>query len=218
MQKVVIKFILKTYKLKDIDEKDRDKTKCPIYLRVYVDGERTMKSTGHSVEQKHWDKDKKIVKSTHRIASHLNADLTIKKNELYKTLINDQVNGRVVSVNTVKKNLKSEDATTGEIIKRSTYTIITRNANSVMRDIHNGGDNKGRMPLFLPFELSKKWLEDDLSEENYRHILNFEIPSEELKYHPVFTIRSAKTRPDEKPKNEPYEWENLPELGVLNPD
>ena len=110
------------------------------------------------------------------------------------------------------------DTTTGEIIKRTTFTIITRNANSVMRNIHNGGDNKGRMPLFLPFELSKKWLDDDLSDEAYKHILDFEMPSEELKYHPVFTIRSAKARPDEKAKTEHYEWEKLPVLGVLNPD
>src|SRR5947207_10425164 len=35
---------------------------------------------------------------------------------------------------------------TGEMIKLFTHTLITRDANSVMRDIHNGGDNKGRMP------------------------------------------------------------------------
>lgn len=34
------------------------------------------------------------------------------------------------------------DPQTGEVIKRWTYTLITRNANQVMRFIHNGGDNK----------------------------------------------------------------------------
>jgi putative SOS response-associated peptidase YedK len=109
------------------------------------------------------------------------------------------------------------DTTTGEMVKRATFTIVTRDANSVMRDIHNGGDNKGRMPLFLPFELAVKWLNEDLNEADYRQILNFEMPSEELKYHPVFTIRSAKPRPDDKPKTELYEWEKLPALGKLNP-
>jgi hypothetical protein len=86
-----------------------------------------------------------------------------------------------------------------------------------MMNIHNGGDNKGRMPLFLPFEMSKKWLQEELPEVEYRSILNFEMPSDQLKYHPVYTIRSSKLRPDEKAKTEPYEWDKLPELGVLNP-
>lgn len=110
------------------------------------------------------------------------------------------------------------DTSSGEMTQRFTHTLITRDANDVMKHIHNGGDNKGRMPLFLPLELSKKWLEDDLPELEYKAVLNFEMPSEELKYHPVYTIRSSKLRPDEKSKNEIYEWENLPELGVLNPD
>ncbi|HEY4151604.1 MAG TPA: SOS response-associated peptidase family protein [Chitinophagaceae bacterium] len=110
------------------------------------------------------------------------------------------------------------DLATGELVKRSTYTLITRNANEVMKQIHNDGDNKGRMPLFLPFELSREWLQDDLSPERYRQILAFEMPSEALSYRPVFTIRSPKARPDGKPKNEYWEWEKLPEPGTANPD
>lgn len=110
------------------------------------------------------------------------------------------------------------DLETGEVIKRWTYTLITRNANSVMCDIHNGGDNKGRMPLLLPFEMAKEWLDEELTPERYKAILDFEMPSEELIYHPVFTIRSPKLRPDELPKNAPWEWEKLPALGEMNPD
>ena len=110
------------------------------------------------------------------------------------------------------------DKETGELIQRKTYGIITREANSVMKDIHNGGDNRGRMPLFLPFEMSKEFLSEDLTEERYRQILAYEMPSEDLNYHPVFTIRSSKLRTDNKAKNEYWEWEKLPELGVLNPD
>jgi len=110
------------------------------------------------------------------------------------------------------------DMATGELVKRHTYTLITRNANEVMRQIHNDGDNRGRMPLFLPFELSREWLNDDLSPERYKEILAFEMPSEALSYQPVFTIRSPKARPDGKPKNEYWEWEKLPALGTANPD
>ena len=106
------------------------------------------------------------------------------------------------------------DKETGEVIKKWTYTIITRAANDVMKMIHNGGENKWRMPLFLPLEMSKKWVKEDLSPEDYKTILDFEIPSEALNFYTVDTIRSSKTRADDKAKNEPFEWKNLPELSL----
>ena len=92
------------------------------------------------------------------------------------------------------------DKETGEMIKHWSYTLITRDANSVMKQIHNDGENKFRMPLMLPFELSQKWLDEELSEEAYKGILDFEMPSRELDYRTVFTIRSPKMRPDVKRK------------------
>ncbi|MGN6438399.1 MAG: SOS response-associated peptidase [Agriterribacter sp.] len=112
------------------------------------------------------------------------------------------------------------DTETGEVIKRFTFTIITRSAegNDVMMNIHNDGDNKNRMPLILPFEMSKEFVQKDLSLERYKEILNFQMPAENLAYKPVYTIRSPKARPDDKPKNNYWEWENLPPLGVGNPE
>ena len=107
---------------------------------------------------------------------------------------------------------------TGEVVKRWTYALITRDANEIMRMIHNGGENRYRMPLFLPLELSKEWLSEDLSPARYKEILEFEMPSDQLQYHPVFTIRSPKPRPDNKLKHEFWEWEKLPALGEMNPD
>jgi len=104
------------------------------------------------------------------------------------------------------------DMSTGELIKRWTFTIITRNANEPMSQIHNDGDNKGRMPLFLPLDLSRKWLEEELSPEDYQSILNYEMAAESMEYWPVYTIRSPKPRPDDKPKDAPWEWEKLPAL------
>ncbi len=108
------------------------------------------------------------------------------------------------------------DTETGEITKRWTYTIITRPANSLMKEIHNDGENKWRMPLFLPFELSQEWLDEDLQESRYQQILDFEMPSEELAAWPVFSIRTSKLRHDDKAKFERYEWENLPPLEMTN--
>jgi hypothetical protein len=81
-----------------------------------------------------------------------------------------------------------------------------------MKLIHNDGENKWRMPLLLPFELSNKWLDRELSLADYKEILNFEMPSDELNPIPVFSIRTEKLRPDDKAKNGFYQWENLPAL------
>lgn len=83
-----------------------------------------------------------------------------------------------------------------------------------MKMIHNGGENKWGMPLFLPFEMAKKWVEAELSVEEYKRILDFEMPSEAMEYWPVFTIRGKKPRADNKMKDEKYEWEKLPVLAV----
>lgn len=104
------------------------------------------------------------------------------------------------------------DLETGEMIRRYTYTLITRNANSIMAQIHNSGDNANRMPLLLPNEMALEFLQEDLSPERYAEILHFEMPSEQLNYWPVYTIRSPKDRPDGKLKNEFWEWGKLPEL------
>ena len=104
------------------------------------------------------------------------------------------------------------DVETGEVT--GTYTLITRAANSVIAQIHNSGDQAFRMPLFLPKELELKWLQPDLKDEEIQEILNFEMPSEVLKYEPVYTIRTTKERPDGKTKLEQFEWGSLPPLGV----
>lgn len=109
------------------------------------------------------------------------------------------------------------DVKTGEMVKRWTFTLITRSANDLMKSIHNDGDNRWRMPLYLPLELSKKWVDEKLTEEEYRSILNYEMAPEDLAYHPVFTIRSPKQRSDNKPKYEPWEWEKLPALDTPAP-
>lgn len=103
------------------------------------------------------------------------------------------------------------DVETGEV--KGTFTVITRKANRIMEQIHNGGPNAGRMPLMVPKETELKWLQEDLTDEEIQEILDYEMPSEELEYHPVYTIRTTKERPDGKGKLEPYEWADLPPLG-----
>jgi putative SOS response-associated peptidase YedK len=107
------------------------------------------------------------------------------------------------------------DKETGEMIKRFTFTLITRDGNDLMKKIHNDGENRGRMPLFLPTELSKAFLDEDLSDERYKEILQYEMPAEKMDAITVYTIRSSKLRPDGKAKNAYWEWETLSETGTV---
>lgn len=103
------------------------------------------------------------------------------------------------------------DPETGEL--KGTFSLITRAANPVMQQIHNCGDNAFRMPLFLTKDREMQWLQPSLSDAALGNILNFEMSPEALAYYPVYTIRTTKPRPDEKPKTAAYEWPGLPELG-----
>ena len=101
---------------------------------------------------------------------------------------------------------------TGEVEKRFTFTILTRAANKLMQQIHNGGTNKNRMPLMLPLGVSKKWVNEEISAEDYKAILAYEMPVNDMHYETVYTIRTTEERPDGKAKNELYDWENVPEI------
>jgi putative SOS response-associated peptidase YedK len=103
------------------------------------------------------------------------------------------------------------DPETGEM--RGMFTLVTRAANSVMRQIHNSGDNAYRMPLFLSKEKEMDWLRPDLTDEELGKLLAYELPSEQIVSHPVFSIRGRSPRPDGQPKNAPYAYADLPPLG-----
>jgi putative SOS response-associated peptidase YedK len=104
------------------------------------------------------------------------------------------------------------DPETGEM--KGTFSVLTRDANAPMKNIHNHGPNKHRMPVLMQPEEAVKWIDEGLTDEQMKEMLAYEIPGEKLEYWPVFTIRSTKPRPDNKEKNEVFAWENLPPLGI----
>lgn len=106
--------------------------------------------------------------------------------------------------------LLPSDPETGEV--RGTFTLITRAANSVMRQIHNSGDNAFRMPLFLPKDLEMEWVKPDLADEEMAKLLAYEMPADQIVFDPVFSIRSRTPRPDGKPLNSPFPYADLPPI------
>ena len=103
------------------------------------------------------------------------------------------------------------DPESGEV--RGMFTMVTRQGNEVMRNIHNSGDNAHRMPLFLPKDMELEWLKPDLSDVAMKEIVSYELPSDALDYHTVFSIRGKAQRTDGKPKYEEYQFASLPPLG-----
>ncbi|MBC9912321.1 SOS response-associated peptidase [Chitinophaga varians] len=89
-----------------------------------------------------------------------------------------------------------------------TFTLLTRAANSVMQQIHNGGDNAGRMPLMLPDELALQWIKKDLTDTDIRNIIQHEYPAAQLEYWPVNSVR--KVKPDDETVIARVEYEGLP--------
>ena len=63
--------------------------------------------------------------------------------------------------------------------------------------------------MLLPFDLAKKWVEEELTQTTYQTILDFEMSPAEMNYTTVFSIRTSKLRPDVKRINESYQWEGL---------
>jgi putative SOS response-associated peptidase YedK len=79
---------------------------------------------------------------------------------------------------------------TGEL--KGTFTVITREGNSLMQEIHNSGPHSGRMPLLLTKPLALQWLDPALTDEGIRKIINYECPASALEAWPVNTIRTRK--------------------------
>jgi putative SOS response-associated peptidase YedK len=110
------------------------------------------------------------------------------------------------------------DHSTGEIFNFASFTMITRHANDVMQWIHNDGDNKHRMPLFVTPEMEQAWVLDDLSDADMTEIFNYEMPSDEIVHYPVFSIRGGKPQPEGKERDAYYDWEGkLPIYGNDEP-
>lgn len=86
---------------------------------------------------------------------------------------------------------------TGEVV--GNFGLITRPANDKMSMVHNGKKEEGRfrMPLLLPIDLEKEWLNSDLSDEGIAKILSHEIPSEQLRYQHIKSPRKRGTPNDE---------------------
>jgi len=110
------------------------------------------------------------------------------------------------------------DQSTGDIYNFASFSMLTRAANEKMMWIHNDGENKHRMPLFLTKEMEQAWVLDDLGDDDMDEIFHYSIPSDDIKHYPVFSIRGGKPQPEGKDRDAPYDWGGkLPVYGQEEP-
>lgn len=96
------------------------------------------------------------------------------------------------------------DPETGEL--PGTFTIVTTEANALMREIHNGGLNKFRMPLIADPSDPLKWIRSSLTDDDIKSQVTTQFPSESMEAWTVFSIRGQQPRPDGKSKTEYWDW------------
>jgi len=70
-----------------------------------------------------------------------------------------------------------------------TFTLATREANPLLKQIHNSGEFSGRMPLIFNRNLAPGWLDPDLSDFQIQEYLNYQEPAESFQYWPVNSVR-----------------------------
>ncbi|QHS58316.1 SOS response-associated peptidase [Chitinophaga agri] len=105
----------------------------------------------------------------------------------------------------------------GQKRKYSGFAMITTEANETMRHIHNHGENKHRMPLYVPLEMARQWVSPKRTFGDFKEIINYQLPSEDLNYHTVHPLTGKRQRPDNKGKDAAWTWPGLPPLGNDTP-
>jgi putative SOS response-associated peptidase YedK len=97
-----------------------------------------------------------------------------------------------------------KDKITGEYLY--TYTVLTTQANNLMEYVHN---NKKRMPVIIPREYERDWLNKDLSKDDVLALCQ-PYTSESMRAHTVsklITTKNAETNVDEVLKL--HNWEKI---------
>jgi putative SOS response-associated peptidase YedK len=104
-----------------------------------------------------------------------------------------------------------KDPETGEV--RSMFALGTRDANGKMKNIHNDGENKWRMPLMVPKVKELRWLNPTLTDEGINEIVSIEIPPEDLVEYTTRSVRAREASIYRMEILEPFDYPGLPPLG-----
>ncbi len=80
-----------------------------IYFRIFIDGKRSLVSTGHFILEKFWNKDKLVVRDTYPLAEEVNQEILIKQKELIHIIQKHEVLDKPITSKQVKAIFEKGD-------------------------------------------------------------------------------------------------------------
>jgi putative SOS response-associated peptidase YedK len=90
-----------------------------------------------------------------------------------------------------------------------TFGLLTTSANPLMEKIHNSGANPHRMPVILPREFERDWINPNLTEGDIKALMA-QFPHNEMEAHTVSRLVTSRTEPRDVPLvQEPCTYEEL---------
>lgn len=98
MQKYSVKLILR-------EAKKNSEGLAPVYLRITINRQPRFISTGHYIPARLWDKKNERVKKGHLIADEINLDITNRKQQVIRQIVNEQVSGESVTSQQIKRKV-----------------------------------------------------------------------------------------------------------------
>lgn len=78
------------------------KGQYPIYIRITINRKQSYISTGHFTVEKYWDKKAEQVRESHMLAGTINADITTRKQNVIKKIVDYQVKGEAITAAALK--------------------------------------------------------------------------------------------------------------------
>ena len=87
----------------------------------------------------------------------------------------------------------------------TTHSMLTISANDLLMAVHNGGENKWRMPLAMERGMERHWLDKKTPDIAVNEILNYQIHSQKLNTYPVAPLTGSAAKTGEYIIKE-YHW------------
>jgi site-specific recombinase XerD len=153
----------------------------PIYLRIIIGRKKSDTATGHKIAFKFWDPVNEKIKSTHELATEINADLLIRKQNILKEVVGLQMDQKVSSAKQLKQSVVGKIRTTNifEFVekfkddmkfKRATGTLKNYTSHLLKLETFNGSKNLSFEEIDHDFLLR---YENYLKSEPFKHSENY---------------------------------------------
>lgn len=88
-----------------------EKEEMPIYIQITIQRKTSYIATGHTTTVKNWDPKNQLVKHSHPDHKTINPDLTHRKGQVLKKIVELQVQGKEFSAKSIKTSFAGKDPT-----------------------------------------------------------------------------------------------------------